>query len=123
MIQQPAEKRRKTIRYPAVAYRAEVKRLRGVSRFMQPFPAEVIDYHSEGACFCCKEKFRVGDRVILGIFSPSEHVTNIRGVVRHVSSRANDYWFGVEFVGRVRGRPVDQSVLVGLEALMKGRIS
>lgn len=121
MTQQVTEKRRKAVRYPAVAYRAEVKRLRGFSRFVQPADAEIIDYHSEGVGLCCKQRFEVGDQVVLRIFSATEQVRNIRGTVRYVRCRRNGYWFGVCFTDTVKGKSVDQSVLMGLEQMMKAR--
>lgn len=121
MTQPITEKRRKVIRYPAVAYRAEVKRLRGFSRFAKPVSAEVIDYHSEGVGLCSEQRFTVGDKVVMSIFSNSEQVSNIHGVVRYVRCRRNGYWFGVQFADKVKGRVVEPSVLMGLEQMMKSR--
>jgi len=116
------EKRHKVIRYPAVAYSATVRRLRIFSRFAQPFSAEVIDYHSDGVGLYCKQKFAVGDRVELTIRSVRERVSHIRGVVCYVRCRKNGYWFGVKFVNKIKGKPVDQSVLIALERVLQARL-
>lgn len=123
MIIDSIEKRRKTIRYPAVAYAASVRRLRVFSRFSQPYPADVIDFHSDGVGLFSENKFAVGNRVELTIHSARERVSHIRGVVCYVRCRRNGYWFGVKFVNKVKGKPVDPSVLIKLERLMQARLA
>jgi len=113
------EERRGQRRYPAVSYTAYVQRLNGLRRFSKPFEAAIIDFHRHGAGFCSDNKIAVGNKVRLAISSSAEQVTDIRGVVCYVRRRETGYWFGVKFTRSAGDGPVDQSVLAGLETVIK----
>jgi len=118
-----AQERRGQLRYPAMSYIAYVQRLDGFQRFAKPYEVAIIDFHRNGAGFCSDHKIAVGNKVRLTIKSSAEQVTDIRGEVCYVRRCQTGYWFGVKFTRSGSDQSADQSVLAGLEAVLKGLLA
>lgn len=124
MAEKPeAHERREKLRCPGLRFSASVQRLSGLQRFSKPYEASIIDFHRFGAGLCADKKIAVGNKIRLTIKSPSEEVSGINAVVRYVRTLPFGYWFGVRFTRSVSGKADEQSVLAGLEKMVKEKLA
>jgi len=115
--------RREKLRCPGLCFSASVQRLSGLQRFSKPYEASIIDFHRFGAGLCADKKIAVGNKVRLIIKSPTEEVSGINAVVCYVRALPSGYWFGVRFTRSVSGKAGEQSVLAGLEKMIKEQLA
>jgi len=118
-----AQERRERQRYPGLTYTAYVMRSNGLHLFVKPFQASIIDFHRFGACLCTDKKITVGTKIRLTIKSATEEVKGIRAEVCHVRLQPTGYWFGVKFIRASKDKNFGQSVLAGLENVIKDQLA
>jgi PilZ domain len=118
-----AQERRERQRCPGLAYTAWVQRTSGLHFFSKPFQATIIDFHRFGACLCTGRKITVGTKIRLTMKSATEEVKGIRAVVCHVRLQPTGYWFGVKFIRSDKDKSAGQSVLAGLENMIRDQLA
>lgn len=118
-----AQERRERQRCPGLAYTAWVQKTNGLPFFSKPFQASIIDFHRFGACLCTDKKVTVGTKIRLTMKSATEEVKGIRAVVCHVRLQPTGYWFGVKFIRSGNDTTAGQSVLAGLENMIKDQLA
>ncbi len=92
-----AQDRRSGQRIRAVHLSAKL-RCRGVMcRLLRRREAAVRDFSRQGIALCSDSRFRAGDRIELQLQSTAEHISGIRGTVRHVIRDRGEYNLGIEF--------------------------
>lgn len=117
------DERRERQRRPAPAYTAHVQRVVGLRFFSQPYRATIIDFHRFGACLCADRKITVGTKIKLDIKSSNEEIKGIKAVVCYVRTLPTGYWFGIKFIRSGKDSSGGQSVLAGLENMIKDRLA
>lgn len=117
------DEHREHLRCPALTFTATVQKLNGLQRFSKPYTANIIDFHRFGAGLCAARKIAVGNKIRLTIKSSTEEVSNISAVVCHVRTLSTGYWFGIRFTRSATDKSGGQSVLAGLENMIKERLS
>jgi len=120
---QGTQERRERQRCPGLAYTAYVQRSNGMRLFLKPFQATMVDFHRFGACLYADRKITVGTKIRLSMKSATEEVKGIRAVVCHVRVQPTGYWFGVKFIRAGNDKNAGQSVLAGLENMIKDQLA